>query len=74
MRIEQKGTDMKFDITLIFVVAAVWALLALAYALAPWSGMIGYAWVWGFGAALFLGLGIALRRAAKAFDDGKDAR
>ena len=41
-------------------------LLALAYALAPWSGMIGYAWVWGFGAALFLGLGLALRRASAA--------
>lgn len=61
---------MRFDITLIFTVAAVWAALALAYALAPWSGMIGYAWVWGFGAMLFLGLGLALRRAAKAFDDG----
>lgn len=57
---------MKFDITLIFIVAAVWAVLALAYALAPWSGMIGYAWVWGFGAALFLGLGLALRKASAA--------
>jgi O-antigen/teichoic acid export membrane protein len=60
---------MKFDITLIVIVAAVWALLALAYALAPWSGLIGYAWVWGFGAALFLVLGLALRRAANLFDD-----
>ena len=31
--------------------------LALAYALAPWGDMIGYAWVWGFGSLLFLGLG-----------------
>lgn len=60
---------MKFDITLIVIVAAVWAVLALAYALAPWSGMIGYAWVWGFGAALFLVLGLALRSAANLFDD-----
>lgn len=58
---------MKFDITLIFTVSAVWAVLALAYALAPWSGMIGYAWVWGFGATLFLALGLALRRVAQAF-------
>jgi O-antigen/teichoic acid export membrane protein len=65
MATERKETDMKFDITLIFTVAAVWAVLALAYALAPWSGMIGYAWVWGFGAALFLALGLALRRAAR---------
>mgnify|MGYP000955669385 CR=1 FL=1 len=57
---------MKFDITLIFTVAAVWAVLALAYVLAPWSGMIGYAWVWGFGATLFLGLGLALRAASAA--------
>ncbi|WP_210880326.1 hypothetical protein [Roseovarius autotrophicus] len=65
---------MKFDITLIFIVAGVWAALALAYALAPWSGMIGYAWVWGFGAALFLCLGLALRRAANAFDEKEGTR
>jgi fatty acid desaturase len=65
MPTERKETDMKFDITLIFIVAGVWAALALAYALAPWSGMIGYAWVWGFGALLFLALGLALRRAAR---------
>ncbi|MDD7973368.1 hypothetical protein [Roseinatronobacter alkalisoli] len=64
---------MTFDIALIFTVVTVWAALALAYALAPWSGMIGYAWVWGFGAVLFLGLGLALRRAAKTFDDGEGA-
>ena len=34
-----------------------------AYALAPWGDMIGYAWVWGFGSLLFLGLtGLLLRR------------
>jgi len=65
MPIKRKETDMKFDITLIFIVAFVWAVLALAYALAPWSGMIGYAWVWGFGAVLFLALGLALLRAAR---------
>lgn len=60
---------MKFDITLIFTVATVWAVLALAYALTPWSGMIGYAWVWGFGAALFLALGLALRKATRPYHD-----
>ena len=65
MPTERKCQNMKFDITLIFTVAGVWAVLALAYALAPWSGMIGYAWVWGFGAALFLALGLALRRASR---------
>lgn len=62
---------MKLDITLVFTIAAVWAVLALAYALAPWSGMIGYSWVWGFGAALFLGLGLALRAASAAHREAK---
>jgi O-antigen/teichoic acid export membrane protein len=57
---------MKFDITLVFVIAGVWMALALAYALAPWPGMIGYAWVWGFGAAIFFGLGLTLIRAARS--------
>lgn len=57
--------DMKFDTILIFTIAGVWSALALAYALAPWPGMIGYAWVWGFGATLFLGLGMALRAAGR---------
>ena len=51
------------DFFLTFPIAVVWALLALAYALAPWGDMIGYAWVWGFGSLLFLGLtGLLLRR------------
>mgnify|MGYP001490612542 CR=1 FL=1 len=53
---------MNDDFALTLSVAATWALLALVYALAPWSGMIGYAWVWGFGALLFLGLALLLRR------------
>ncbi len=54
---------MNEDFFLILPVAAVWALLALAYALAPWGDMIGYACVWGFGSVLFLGLsGLLLRR------------
>lgn len=57
---------MRFDITLVFTVAAVWAVLAGAYALAPWPGMIGYAWVWGFGALLFAALGVELCRAERA--------
>jgi len=54
---------MNEDFFLTFPIAVVWALLALAYALAPWGDMIGYAWVWGFGSLLFLGLtGLLLRR------------
>ena len=51
---------MNEDFWLIVPIAVVWALLGLAYALAPWGDMIGYAWVWGFGALLFLGLGVLL--------------
>jgi hypothetical protein len=51
---------MNEDFWLIVPVAVVWALLGLAYALAPWGDMIGYAWVWGFGALLFLGLSVLL--------------
>ena len=47
---------MNEDIWLLVGVAVVWALLALAYALAPWGDMIGYARVWGFGAAFFLAI------------------
>lgn len=53
---------MNEDFLLTFPIAVVWALLALAYALAPWGDMIGYAWVWGFGSVLFLGLAGLLRR------------
>lgn len=48
---------MNEDFWLILPVAVVWALLAFAYALAPWGDMIGYAWVWGAGSILFLALG-----------------
>lgn len=51
---------MNEDFFLIVPVAVVWALLAGVYALAPWGDMIGYAWVWGFGSALFLGLAALL--------------
>lgn len=53
---------MNEDFWLIVPVAVVWAVLALAYALAPWGDMIGYAWVWGFGSVLFLGLAALLLR------------
>lgn len=54
---------MNEDFWLTFPIAVVWALLAVAYALAPWGEMIGYAWVWGFGSVLFLGLtGLLLTR------------
>ncbi len=47
---------MNEDLWLLLGVVAVWAVLALVYALAPWGDMIGYARVWGFGAALFLAI------------------
>lgn len=47
---------MNEDIWLLLGVVAVWAVLALVYAVAPWGDMIGYARVWGFGAALFLAI------------------
>jgi hypothetical protein len=60
--IEERNRKMNEDFWLIVPVAAVWALLALAYALAPWGNMIGYAWVWGFGAILFAVLAVLLAR------------
>ena len=56
---------MNEDSWLVAGVAVVWALLALVYALAPWGDMIGYARVWGFGAVLFLGLAVLLRRSVR---------
>lgn len=53
---------MNEDFWLIVPIAVVWALLGLAYALADWGNMIGYAWVWGFGSLLFLGLAALLLR------------
>jgi hypothetical protein len=55
-----EGFKMNEDFWLIVPVVLVWALLAVAYALAPWGDMIGYAWVWGFGSLLFVGLSVAL--------------
>jgi hypothetical protein len=52
---------MNEDFWFIITVAIVWAILALVYALAPWGDMIGYAWVWGVGSLLFLGLAGLLR-------------
>jgi len=53
---------MREDFWLILIVAVVWALLAVVYALAPWGDMIGYARVWGFGSLLFLALAGLLRQ------------
>lgn len=57
---------MNEDFWLTFPIAVVWAILALAYALAPWGDMIGYARVWGFGSLLFLGLAMLLARARRS--------
>jgi hypothetical protein len=56
---------MNEDSWLVAIIALVWALLALVYALAPWGDMIGYARVWGFGAVLFLGLAALIWRAVR---------
>jgi hypothetical protein len=47
---------MNEDIWLLVGVAITWVILAITYAVAPWGDMIGYARVWGFGGALFLGI------------------
>jgi len=60
---EREEFSMNEDFWLIVPVAVVWAVLGVLYALAPWGDMIGYAWVWGFGSVLFMGLGgLFLRR------------
>jgi hypothetical protein len=64
---------MNEDFWLIAPVAIVWAVLAVAYALAPWGDMIGYAWVWGFGSLLFAGLGMLLLRGPRAGKAVEDA-
>lgn len=66
MDTERRTTSMKLEIGLTSGVAAVWALLGLAYALAPWGDMIGYAWVWGVGSSFFVALTVALGRSAPA--------
>lgn len=53
---------MNEDFWLVLPVALVRASLAVVYALAPWGETIGYAWVWGFGSVLFLGLSALLWR------------
>ncbi|GAB4175365.1 MAG: hypothetical protein OHK0026_12600 [Rhodocyclaceae bacterium] len=51
---------MNEDFWLVAPITVVWAILAVAYALAPWADMIGYAWVWGFGSLLFAALAALL--------------
>lgn len=69
MATETKGNAMKFEIGLLLAVVVTWTALAVAYAVAPWGDMIGYAWVWGFGALLFLALaGVLLRTGSAASD------
>jgi hypothetical protein len=51
---------MKEDIWLLVIVFAVWAALAVLYAVVPMFHMPGYAGVWGWGAAIFLGLAVLI--------------
>ena len=53
------------DILLLLGVASVWPLLAIGYAIAPWGDMIGYARVWGLGAALFFVVAALVWNAAR---------
>ncbi|MCA0270865.1 MAG: hypothetical protein LCH69_02235 [Proteobacteria bacterium] len=57
---------MNEDIWLLLGVACIWTALAIGYALAPWGDMIGYARVWGFGAALFLAIAALVWRALRS--------
>jgi hypothetical protein len=54
---------MTSDSGLFATVAAVWTVLALAYALVPMLAMPGAASLWGVGAALFALIVLAVRRA-----------
>jgi hypothetical protein len=53
---------MTLDLTLVLVVALVWAALAAVYQFSPSLGMPGYVRVWGGGAVVFLGLAVVLLR------------
>lgn len=53
------------DILLLLGVASVWTLLAIGYAIAPWGDMIGYARVWGLGAARFFVVAALVWNAAR---------
>ena len=57
---------MNEDIWLLLGVMIVWTILAIGYAVAPWGDMIGYARVWGFGAALFLVIAALVWRAGRS--------
>lgn len=54
---------MQEDAWLLGIVFVVWAALAALYAFVPMFHMPGYAEVWGLGAAVFLVLMLAVRRA-----------
>jgi hypothetical protein len=60
---------MKEDGWLFLAVFAVWAALAVVYAVVPMFAMPGYAVVWGWGSLVFLGLAVltavAVRRARR---------
>lgn len=53
---------MTLDLTLVLVVALVWAALAAVYQFSPSLGMPGYVRVWGGGAVVFLGLAAVMLR------------
>ena len=56
---------MSLDLALVALVAAVWLLLAAAYALVPMLAMPGAAFLWGSGGLAFALLAWRIRAAAR---------
>lgn len=56
---------MNLDLTLVALVAAVWLLLAAAYALVPMLAMPGAAVLWGSGGIVFAALAWRIRVAER---------
>jgi hypothetical protein len=60
---------MSLDLALVALVAAVWLLLAAAYALVPALAMPGAALLWGAGGAAFAALAWRIRAAERGASD-----
>lgn len=61
---------MSFDLALVLLVAAVWLLLAAAYALVPLLAMPGAAALWGSGGLVFALLAWRTRAAERGSTPG----
>ena len=56
---------MSKDSLLFVAVFAVWGALAIVYATVPMFAMPGYAYVWGYGSLVFLGLAVVTALAVR---------